>query len=67
MPSIEVTLLDTQERALVRRVLSPSQFGAPAVLAAGAESNTSLPVQLGGSEAAGLGSVAGYNLVAFYP
>lgn len=67
MPSVELTLLDTQERALVRRVLSPAQFGAGAVLAPGAESNTSLPVQLGGSEAAGLGPVAGYNLVAFYP
>lgn len=67
MPSLELTLLDTQERALVRRVLSPAQFGAGAVLAAGAENSTSLPVQLGGSEAAGLGPVAGYNLVAFYP
>lgn len=67
MPSIELTLLDTQERALVRRVLSPAQFSAPAVLGPGAENNTSLPMQLSGSEAAGLGPVAGYNLVAFYP
>ncbi|MBS0339330.1 MAG: DUF3426 domain-containing protein [Proteobacteria bacterium] len=67
MPSIELTLLDTQERALVRRVLSPAQFGAGPVLGPGAESSTSLPVQLSGSEAAGLGPVAGYNLVAFYP
>lgn len=67
MPSIELTLLDTQERALVRRVLSPTQFGAGAVLSPGAESSASLAVQLGGSEAAGLGPVAGYNLVAFYP
>lgn len=67
MPSIELTLLDTQERALVRRVLSPAQFGAGPVLETGAESSTSLPVQLSGSEAAGLAPVAGYNLVAFYP
>ena len=67
MPSIELTLLDTQERALVRRVLAPAQFGAPAVLASGAEHGTSLPLQLTGSEAAGLGPVAGYRLIAFYP
>jgi len=67
MPAIELTLLDTQERALVRRVLAPAQFGAPAVLAAGAEHGTSLPLQLTGSEAAGLGPVAGYRLIAFYP
>jgi hypothetical protein len=67
MPSIELTLLDTQERALVRRVLLPTQFGAAAVLAPGAEHNSSLPLQLAGSEAAGLSSVAGYRLLAFYP
>ena len=67
MPSIELTLLDTQERALVRRVLAPAQFGAGAVLAASAEQNASLPLQLAGSEAAGLAPVAGYRLIAFYP
>lgn len=67
MPSIELTLLDTQERALVRRVLSPAQFGAPAVLGAGAERSASLPMQLAGSEAAGLAPVAGYRVIAFYP
>lgn len=67
MPSIELTLLDTQERALVRRVLSPAQFGAGPVLGAGAEQNASLPLQLAGSEAAGLAPVAGYRLIAFYP
>jgi predicted Zn finger-like uncharacterized protein len=67
MPSIELTLLDTQERALVRRVMLPAQFGAATVLAPGAEHNSSLPLQLAGSEAAGLSSVAGYRLLAFYP
>jgi predicted Zn finger-like uncharacterized protein len=67
MPSIELTLLDTQERALVRRVLSPAQFGAPAVLGPAAERSASLPLRLAGSEAEGLAPVAGYRLVAFYP
>ncbi len=67
MPSVEITLLDTQERALVRRVLSPAQFGAPAVLSPSAERSASLPLQLAGSQAEGLASVAGYRLIAFYP
>ncbi|SFM15809.1 zinc-ribbon and DUF3426 domain-containing protein [Variovorax sp. OV329] len=67
MPSIELTLLDTQERALVRRVMSPAQFGAGTVLGAGAEHNASLPLQLAGSDAVGLPPVAGYRLIAFYP
>ncbi|MGR4867862.1 zinc-ribbon and DUF3426 domain-containing protein [Variovorax sp. LARHSF232] len=67
MPSVELTLLDTQERALVRRVLSPAQFGAPAVLGPNAERSASLPLQLAGSQAEGLAPVAGYRLIAFYP
>lgn len=67
MPSIELTLLDTQERALVRRVLSPAQFGAPTVIGAGAERSASLPMQLAGSDAVGLGPVVGYRVIAFYP
>jgi len=67
MPAVELTLLDTQERALVRRVLQPNEFGAPGVLAAGAERNASLPVRLSGPDAAGLPPVAGYRLSAFYP
>ena len=67
MPSIELTLLDMQERALVRRVLSPAQFGAPAALGPAAERSASLPLRLTGSQAEGLAPVAGYRLIAFYP
>ena len=42
MPAVELTLLDTEERAVVRRVLTPTQFGAPAVLGASAERAASL-------------------------
>ena len=38
MPAVELSLLDTQERAVVRRVLLPADFGAPAVLAAACRS-----------------------------
>jgi len=36
MPAVELSLLDTQERAVVRRVLLPPEFGAPSVLPASA-------------------------------
>lgn len=67
MPAIELSLLDTQERPVVRRVLMPADFGAPGVLPAKAERTFSQSLLLTGSEAAALPPVAGYNLVAFYP
>lgn len=67
MPAIELSLLDTQERAVVRRVLMPAEFGAPSVLPARAERAASLPLALTGPEAAGLPPVAGFHLLAFYP
>ncbi|MEJ8820494.1 DUF3426 domain-containing protein [Variovorax humicola] len=67
MPAVELSLLDTQERPVVRRVLMPADFGAPAVLAAKAERAASLPLALTGPDAATLPPVAGYRVVAFYP
>ncbi|RZL68297.1 MAG: DUF3426 domain-containing protein [Variovorax sp.] len=67
MPAIELTLLDTQEQAVVRRVLLPAEFGAPAVLPARADRAASLPLALGSAEAAALPPIAGYRVVAFYP
>lgn len=67
MPAIELSLLDTQERALVRRVIGPVEFGAPPVLGANAEQAASLALALSGVEVAALPPVAGYRLVAFYP
>ncbi|GAA4352285.1 DUF3426 domain-containing protein [Variovorax defluvii] len=66
MPAIELSLLDTQERAVVRRVLAPAEFGAPAVLPPRAERAAALPIALG-PEAAALPPVAGFHLLAFYP
>ncbi|WP_218510213.1 DUF3426 domain-containing protein [Variovorax sp. dw_308] len=67
MPAVELSLLDTQERTVVRRVLMPADFGAPAVLGAKAERVASLPLALSGPDAAALSPVAGYRVVAFYP
>ena len=67
MPAVELSLLDTQEQVVVRRVLLPTEFGAPAVLAAHAERSASLPLTLSGAEVAALPPIAGYRVVAFYP
>jgi predicted Zn finger-like uncharacterized protein len=67
MPAVELSLLDTQERAVVRRVLMPVDYGAPSVLQARADRAASLPLTLSASEAAALPPIAGYRVEAFYP
>ena len=63
MTALEMTLTDDQDRALLRRVLSPSDLGAPAVLAAGQAWQQALKVEFNSTEA----DIAGYRLVSFYP
>ena len=67
MPAVELSLLDTQERAVVRRVLTPVDYGAPSVLPARADRAASLPLTLSPTEAAALPPIAGYRVEAFYP
>ena len=80
MPSLELTLTDTQDQALLRRVLAPVEMGATdAVLAAGAEfsgvvaikiSNplaSGSPAPASASRPSGALRIAGYRVLAFYP
>jgi len=67
MPAVELTLLDTQERAVVRRVLMPAEFGAPSTLPARAERAASLSLKLTGPEAAMMPPVAGFRVETLYP
>ena len=73
MPSLEVTLTDTQDQAVIRRVVAPAQFGmASGLLNASAEFSGALTLQLTPTEASRDGGsvlrrVAGYRLLAFYP
>ena len=73
MPSLEVTLTDTQDQAVVRRVLAPAQFGVVGgLLGASAEFSGALTMQLAPPEASRDGGnvsrrIAGYRLLAFYP
>ena len=66
MPAIELSLTDTQDQAVIRRVIRPDEFGAPTpVLAAG--SDWSASVNLSVRSASNSERIAGYRLLAFYP
>ncbi len=83
MPFLELTLTDSQEQALLRRVLTPAELGATAAtLAAGAEFSGAVAIQISNSAststpAAGEASapvpqlpalrISGYRVLAFYP
>ena len=76
MPSLEVTLTDTQDQPVLRRVLSPAQFStASSVLAAGADLSATLNLQIAANSSSSDQAkvpgatlrVAGYRLLAFYP
>jgi predicted Zn finger-like uncharacterized protein len=65
-PAIELTLTDTQDQPVVRRVLTPAELGAASPVIAGA-SDWSGALGLNVSTNGGAGRVAGYRLLAFYP
>ena len=76
MPSLEVTLTDTQDQPVLRRVLSPAQFSiASSMLAAGADFSAAVSFQVAANASpsdavtapGALLRVAGYRLLAFYP
>ena len=66
MPAIELSLTDTQDQALIRRVILPGEFGAPAPALA-ADSDWSGTLTLNVRPAPGTERIAGYRLLAFYP
>ena len=67
MPAIELTLTDSQDKPVLRRVLMPSELGAdtPDRLAGGGEWSVTLTLGLSG--AVGAERIAGYRVLAFYP
>lgn len=76
IPALEVTLTDSQDQAVVRRVVMPAEFGATATtLAAYSKLTGALTLKVasaGGQGAAppaqaGSLPVAGYRILAFYP
>lgn len=66
MPAVELTLTDSEEQPVVRRVLTPADLGAARLaLAARAEWSGSAALSLPDSALAS--RVAGYRVLAFYP
>ncbi len=65
MPSIELTLTDSQDQPVIRGVLAPDAIGAAAVLPAAGESTSSVTVSVAANGSTA--RVAGYRLLAFYP
>jgi predicted Zn finger-like uncharacterized protein len=66
MPALELTLTDTQDQAVVRRVLQAPEF-APAMPAIAAASDWSTTVVIALNTTAAGGRVSGYRVLAFYP
>ena len=65
-PAVELTLTDTQEQPLLRRVLSSSELGAKqGTLVSGGELSVSVPLHVKTSSSAE--RFSGYRLLAFYP
>ncbi len=66
MPAIELALTDTQDQAVVRRVIAPAEFGAATrLLAAGSDWSSSLSLSV--KPVPNGERIAGYRLLAFYP
>ncbi|AMO22218.1 DUF3426 domain-containing protein [Ramlibacter solisilvae] len=65
MPALELTLTDSQDQAVLRRVLTAAEFaGSTTTLLPRAEWSTTLALGVAGSSAS---RIAGYRVLAFYP
>jgi hypothetical protein len=66
LPALELTLTDSQDQAVIRRVLQPTELGsdAPAALPAAGEWASAVTLTVAPAAA---GAITGYRLLAFYP
>ena len=65
MPSIELTLTDTQDQPVIRRVLAPRELGAASVIPGATEWSGTVAMTVASHVSSG--RIAGYRLLAFYP
>jgi predicted Zn finger-like uncharacterized protein len=65
MPSLELTLTDSQDQPVVRRVLQPAEFAPGRAALPSGDWSTSVAVAVDAN--GGAGRIAGYRLLAFYP
>ena len=65
-PSLELTLTDSQDQALIRKVIAPAELGdKAAVMAPADELSWTIPLSI--KQAKGDLPIAGYRVLAFYP
>jgi predicted Zn finger-like uncharacterized protein len=64
-PALELTLTDTQDRPLLRRVVQPAELSGASSMAGGAELGANLPINV--KPGATAEKITGYKLLAFYP
>ena len=64
-PALELTLTDTQDRPLLRRVVLPAELSGAPSMAGGAELGASLPISV--KPGATAEKITGYKLLVFYP
>jgi predicted Zn finger-like uncharacterized protein len=65
-PSLELTLTDAQDQALIRKVISPADLG-DKVAVIGQNDEVSWTIPLSVKHTQGAEQIAGYRVVAFYP
>jgi predicted Zn finger-like uncharacterized protein len=65
MPALELTLTDTQDQPLLRRIVLATEFKGQGAIASGGELVASLPVRV--NAGAFPEKISGYKLLAFYP
>jgi predicted Zn finger-like uncharacterized protein len=65
-PSLELTLTDSQDQALIRKVISPADVGDKGVVIAQAD-EVSWVIPIAVIHAPGGGQISGYRVLAFYP
>jgi hypothetical protein len=62
-PAIELTLTDTEDQPVLRRILMPAELTVPNPLRPGAEWSAVIPMSIPNSGP----RIAGYRVLAFYP
>ena len=63
LPAIELTLTDTEDQPVLRRILMPAELTVPNPLRPGAEWSAVIPMTIPNSGP----RIAGYRVLAFYP
>lgn len=67
MPALELTLTDSQDQPILRRVIAPTELGQGAASLIGAKAEWSAALTVAVTPNASTARIVGYRLLAFYP